>query len=182
MGEATIRRPLKSGHCSTAGHERCQRNGGFQRANPAKEFQPCPCWCHYPTDDVEFYECGECGKIIIEATYWPLDEDEDPRYTHLDIVLNDEGEIIGGTGEALGEECHVRVSRNDPSLPVDNTKDCTRCGDPFTPKGRERICSDCRAAEVEELIEDDFSDLDDLDKEEEEIDELDALLAEFEDD
>lgn len=48
--EAVIRKPLMSGHCASGGtdynnaaHERCQRNGGFQRANPKREFQPCPC-------------------------------------------------------------------------------------------------------------------------------------------
>lgn len=109
LGEAIIRKPLMSGHCASGGtdytnasHERCQRNGGYQRANPQKEFQPCPCPCHYgvgpdvlaPELEVEVYECGGCGREIIEAVFWPLDADGDPRYTHID-----------GTGKALGEDC-----------------------------------------------------------------------------
>lgn len=184
-GEAEIRRPLMSGHCAFMGrespngiaaHARC---AGGQRANPAKMFQPCPCPCHFPApSEMELFECGECGKVIIEASRWPLDEDGDVRYTHMDLVLNDDGEIVGGTGRALGEECGVTlVSRNDE--PKSKDRDCTRCGDIFTPAGRERICPDCKAAEVIETVDefdalmadldmdeeddDDFADLDDLD-------------------
>lgn len=119
MSEAFIRKPLMSGHCASGGadlsnasHERCQKNGGFQRANPKREFQPCPCPCHYGTgpeaeaygEAAEVYECGGCGYEIVEATFWPLDTDGDVRYTHID-----------GTGRATGEDCTStrRVSRNE---------------------------------------------------------------------
>lgn len=172
MGEAEIRKPLMSGHCAFMGresengraaHARC---AGGQRANPSKTFQPCPCPCHFPDPgEMEFFECGACGQVIIEAPRWPKDEDEDVRYTHMDIVLNDDGEPVGGTGRALGEECggSVRVSGNDE--PAAKTRDCVRCGDEFTPAGRERICPECKAAEVTEAV-----------------DEFDALLSEFEED
>lgn len=81
-----IRRPLISGHCAHPGvvpeesHARCQRNGGFTRANPDKVFQPCPCRCHFPAEE---YEC-ECGATLVEAPHYPLDEDGDVRYVHLD--------------------------------------------------------------------------------------------------
>lgn len=184
-GEAEIRRPLMSGHCAFMGresengrasHARC---AGGQRANPEKTFQPCPCPCHFPEpDDMELYECGSCGQVIIEAPRWPLDEDEDTRYTHMDLILNDDGEVVGGSGRALGEECGGTVSRNVESKSTE--RDCSRCGSEFTPKGRERICPDCKAAEVAETVDefealmadledddggddDDFADLDDLD-------------------
>jgi hypothetical protein len=107
LGEAVIRQPLMSGHCSVGGtgHERCQRNGGGQRANPARLFQPCPCVCHYTNadDELEVYECGACGGEIVECAYWPLDEDGDVRYAHVDA-----------SGRVLGEECTRKpVSRND---------------------------------------------------------------------
>lgn len=99
MSDETIRTPLMSGHCAhfskneTTGetsHERCHRQGGGQRANPAKEFQPCPCPCHYG----EAYECGGCGRTIVEAPLWPYDSDGDMRYTHVDE-----------NGRAIGEDC-----------------------------------------------------------------------------
>lgn len=91
----TIRRPLMSGHCAfpsasvggETSHDRCR---GSNRANPQKEFQPCPCPCHYG----EEYECGSCEQPIREAPLWPLDEDGDMRYTHIDR-----------TGRAIGEDC-----------------------------------------------------------------------------
>lgn len=79
-----IRRPLISGHCAFPGqdkkasHRRC---AGFSRANPGKIFQPCPCSCHFPE---ERYECGGCGATIAEAPHYPLDEDGDTRYVHVD--------------------------------------------------------------------------------------------------
>jgi hypothetical protein len=187
MGEAQIRQPLMSGHCSSMGrvsengiaaHERCQRNGGGQRANPQRIFQPCPCACHFPApEDVELFECSECGGLIIEAPNWPLDDHGDMRYTHVDWIVNDDGVIVGGTGRALGEECGTKapVSGNTAT-----TKDCARCGDDFTPVGRERICPECKASEVVEVVDefealmnafddeegeddDEFADLDDLD-------------------
>jgi len=83
-----IRRTLWSGHCSfpqtknpDESHLRCQDNGGGSRANPEKIFQPCPCRCHYPPEE---YECGGCGGTIIAAPHYPVDEDGDMRYVHLD--------------------------------------------------------------------------------------------------
>lgn len=99
MTDETIRRPLMSGHCAhpskneetgETSHERCHRQGGGQRANPTKEFQPCPCPCHYG----EEFECGGCGQPIREAPLWPYDSDGDMRYTHIDR-----------TGRAIGEDC-----------------------------------------------------------------------------
>ncbi len=97
--DEVIRKPLLSGWCSTVStdpvtgetsHERCERLGGGQRANPAKEFQPCPCPCHYG----EEFECGGCGRTIREAPLWPYDVDGDLRYTHIDR-----------DGRAVGEDC-----------------------------------------------------------------------------
>lgn len=87
-----IRRPLISGHCASPAtadpkesHARCQRNGGGSRANPDKVFQPCPCLCHFPP---ERYECGGCGGTILAAPHYPVDEDGDMRYVHLDTKRN----------------------------------------------------------------------------------------------
>lgn len=168
-----IRKPLMSGHCAShstheelseaqaASHQRCVNNGGGNRANPKREFQPCPCPYHYGTDaednPAEVYECGACGREIVEAWYWPLDEDGETRYTHID-----------GTGRALGEECtSAPVSRN------------------FEPE-TESMGIDALDAEDAEDIEV----LDDLDADEEpepervvyvpaEYDEVEAMLAEF---
>ena len=83
--EVEIRRPLMSGHCAFPGsaapeesHARCV---GYSRANPDRVFQPCPCLCHFPEDR---YECSGCGGTLIEASHYPLDEDGDVRYVHLD--------------------------------------------------------------------------------------------------
>lgn len=177
MGEATIRKPLMSGHCAhfpldtengRRSHERCQRNGGGQRANPQKMFQPCPCPCHFDAE-ADLYECEGCGGVIMAAPDWPLDEDDDVRYTHVDFTLNDNGEVVAGDGRALGEECEGRVSRNEPKRVE---RDCSRCGDEFVPAGRERICPDCRAAEIAEADEEVDSLLADLTDEDEEIDDL----------
>lgn len=165
----TIRKPLMSGHCAShighadlseaqaASHSRCVNNGGGNRANPQREFQPCPCAHHYNLDadgnPAEVYECGGCGREIVEAWYWPLDEDGETRYTHID-----------GTGRALGEECvSAPVSRNpEPVEPA--TVDCVRCGNEFKPFLDSRVCMPCvKAAEMEAEAEDDFSDLDDED-------------------
>jgi hypothetical protein len=126
---------------------------------------------------VELFECEACGGLIIEAPHWPLDEDGDVRYTHVDWIINDDGVIVGGTGRALGEECGTKapVSGNEP-----RDKDCIRCGYPFIPAGREQICAGCKTAEVVEVVDefealmnafddeegeddDEFADLDDLD-------------------
>ena len=80
-------------------HSRCS---GGNRANPGKEFSPCPCPCHYPVDE---YECGNCGGVLREAPLWPQEDeeafDEDgnlyPVYTHIDPA----------TGRATGEECYA---------------------------------------------------------------------------
>lgn len=102
--EKYIRQPLASGHCAfpsthdashqpiepSVSHNRCI---GYNRANPAGEFQPCPCICHFT--DCEVFECGGCGEPIKEAPHWPLDGDGDMRYTHFDQT----------TGRATGEEC-----------------------------------------------------------------------------
>lgn len=180
-----IRLPLMSGHCHThstqpvgqpltelgqAAHERCVSNGSGNRANPWREFQPCPCPHHYLDADgqpVERFECSECGKEIIAVEHWPKDEDGDDRYAHVD-----------GSGRVLGEECYApsapkreSVSGNVEAEPV--VRDCTRCGDEFTPVGRERICPECKAGPAAPVVEvdddlaefedeDDFSDLDDL--------------------
>ena len=92
------RQPLMSGHCATpatsdpdASHARCQ---GGQRANPEKEFQPCPCPCHLG----DHYEC-ECGGLIAEALAYPQEYDEDGEpittYVHVDHK----------TGRIIGDEC-----------------------------------------------------------------------------
>lgn len=98
-------RPQMSGHCSTpvtdnpqSSHDRCQRQGGGNTARPSREFQPCPCACHYV--DLPRYECG-CGGVLVE-TAWenddPTDVDEDgnlyPVYVHLDH-----------DGMLIGQEC-----------------------------------------------------------------------------
>ena len=63
--QQTIRQPLMSGFCAhptdNTSHERC---GGGQRANPQKQFQPCPCSCHLGE---ERYDCGNCGGTLAEA-------------------------------------------------------------------------------------------------------------------
>lgn len=160
LGEAIIRRPLMSGHCvigNEAGHERCQRNGGGQRANPAREFQPCPCLCHYVNDEgaVEVLECGTCGEEIVECAYWPRDGDGDVRYAHVDLDAD----------RVTGEECTRKpvVSRNEPE-PEDAPKHCIRCGDLFIDTVGGRVCPGCIKTEQEERdAADDFSDLDDDD-------------------
>jgi len=156
-----IRRPLMSGHCAHGGinpktgvdgHERCHLNGGGQRANPLKEFQPCPCSCHYVDDRGELivFECGECGRDIVEAPLWPLDEEGEVRYTHID-----------SDSKATGEDCDTMGAQRKPKAghrEEDPIKDCARCGSEYRGSGRGRLCPDCIAAD--EAEEDDFSDLD----------------------
>lgn len=88
-----VRRPLISGHCAfpqskdpNESHRRCR---GYSRANPDKIFQPCPCPCHFPEDR---YEC-ECGATLAEAVHYPLDEDGDVRYVHVDPTT---GRMVDG--------------------------------------------------------------------------------------
>lgn len=160
-----VRLPLMSGHCHThsnqpttaplseqgrASHERCNRNGAGNRANPWQEFQPCPCPHHYLGPDgeqPERYECSECGKDIIEVPDWPCDEDGDSRYSHVD-----------GDGRALGEECHaVQVKRTEVVLVVSGNDDPEPEPVVYAPVVPE-ISDDLSDLDDE----DDFSDLDDL--------------------
>lgn len=92
--EGYIRGPLISGHCAFPGQDKAEshrRCAGSSRANPERIFQPCPCPCHFPE---ERYECG-CGATIAEAPHYPLDEDGDTRYVHVDPK----------TGRIVDEEC-----------------------------------------------------------------------------
>lgn len=99
-----MRRPLMCGHCAfpathttegepldeSVSHGRCV---GGNTANPDGEFQPCPCPCNLGDEE---YECGNCGRPLREALYWPNeDEPGEPVYVHIDSV----------TGRAIGEEC-----------------------------------------------------------------------------
>lgn len=91
-----VRRPMMSGHCLTpetkhpeASHKRCR---GGNNANPAGEFQPCPCSCHLG----ETYEC-ECGGTIREAPLWPSDDGE-MTYVHIDQSRG---------GRAIGPDCYA---------------------------------------------------------------------------
>lgn len=95
-----MRRPMMSGHCNfpqtanpTKSHELCASHGAGNRANPAGEYQPCPCACHFVGPRLE---C-ECGGTLVEAPHWPEDPDYpgEPVYTHIDVR----------SGMALGEEC-----------------------------------------------------------------------------
>lgn len=98
-----MRPPRLSGHCRfpetpqpTRSHERCQRLGHGNTANPEGEFSPCPCKCHLNTDE---FECGNCGQPLREAPHWPNeDEPGEMVYVHVD-----------SNGNALAEECeHLR--------------------------------------------------------------------------
>lgn len=90
---------LMSGHCAfpttsnpEKSHERCDLHGGGSKANPRKEFVPCPCSCHLG----EEFECGNCGRPLREAPGWPnTDEPGEMVYTHIDPH----------TGRAIGEVC-----------------------------------------------------------------------------
>lgn len=85
-----MRSPMMSGWCSTpspGSHSRCT---GGNRANPNREFQPCPCSCHFG----EEYDCGNCGGVLYEAPTWVNDEYPDEMvYTHVKH------------GRGTGEEC-----------------------------------------------------------------------------
>lgn len=107
-----MRQPLMSGHCNfpathvdgepagNLSHERCAMLGAGNKANPTKEFAPCPCRCHLGTDE---YVCENCNRPLREAPMWPNafaegDEDADPDemvYVHIEPA----------TGRAIGEEC-----------------------------------------------------------------------------
>lgn len=86
-----MRQPQMSGWCGTPAtdnpeesHARCR---GGNTANPGKEFQPCPCRCHYV--DLEQFDC-ECGGLLVE-TAWTNEDPEDvddegnpePVYVHI---------------------------------------------------------------------------------------------------
>lgn len=101
-----MRQPMMSGHCNfpatqlpggaaappSLSHERCAAQGAGNWANPAREYQPCPCACHFPGEDLE---C-ECGGTLREAPHWPNeDEPGEMVYTHIDHK----------TGRATGENC-----------------------------------------------------------------------------
>lgn len=93
-----MRQPLMSGFCGNPSRDNPTRSHNYCRggnySNPTKEFQPCPCPCHFPK---ERYEC-ECGGLLAEAPGWPQEDKSDPDapvYTHIDIR----------TGRATGEEC-----------------------------------------------------------------------------
>lgn len=98
----TLGRVIRSGHCAfpqtehpEQSHERCHVQGAGSTANPRGVYHPCPCPCHFPE---ERYECANCGGVLAEAPHWPLDEDGDVRYTHIDTA----------TGCASGEDCYYR--------------------------------------------------------------------------
>lgn len=170
-----IRKPLMSGHCAThvgrddlsemqsASHERCVRNGGGNRANPLKEFQPCPCPHHYNRDEqgepAVLYECDGCGREIVEAWYWPADENGDVRYTHID-----------GTGRATGEDCANTSKPKEDEPPAE--KDCRRCGAAYRGEGRGRLCPACVRDDEREAAA----------KAKAEAEDFDSIMAEFEDD
>lgn len=101
-----MRRPLMSGHCNfpathlsggrPAGqhsHERCQAMGAGTKANPDKEWQPCPCGCHLDSTE---YVCENCGRPLRQAPMWPNeDEPGEPVFVHVEV----------STGRAIGEVC-----------------------------------------------------------------------------
>lgn len=97
------RKPQMSGWCGNpsetdgvSSHTRCT---GGNRANPAKEFQPCPCSCHLGD---ETYECANCPGWLAEAPVWENDDPDDvdengdpnPVYVHVDENFR-----------AIGREC-----------------------------------------------------------------------------
>lgn len=160
-----------SGHCAfmsrnteqgRAAHERCHAQGGGNRANPKKEFQPCPCRCHYESGDgmLDIYECDGCGGEIVEAPLWPFDEDGDARYTHIDRE----------TDRATGEDCPDRPAPKRKDEQASASRDCVRCGCEFTSSAGSKVCAHCLRDEERERAEaaaaednlDDFDDLDDL--------------------
>lgn len=99
-------RPQMSGHCATpatadpeSSHNRCAVMGAGNKARPSKEFQPCPCACHYV--DLPQYECG-CGGTLVET----LIENDDPK-----DIDPDTGELypvymhLARDGSILRQEC-----------------------------------------------------------------------------
>lgn len=162
---------IMSGHCSfpvtddpQSSHDRCARNGGGSRANPAKIFTPCPCACHLG----ETFECSGCGRPIREALSWPFDEDGDIRYTH-----------VAADGRACGEDCSgppprlsalMQAETQPDEVPAPSTKSCIRCGDEI--KGYTALCAGCTAEDKEAAL---LAELD-------EDDEFASLLAELDED
>jgi len=79
--------------------------GAGNKARPSKEFQPCPCPCHY--QGLPQYECGECEGTLIETLIEnddPTDVDEEtgdlyPVYLHARV--DDEGTVV----MVLEQEC-----------------------------------------------------------------------------
>lgn len=155
-----MRAPMMSGHCATpsvdehgySSHQRCHDQGGGNRANPRKEFSPCPDPCHFPE---ERYECGNCGGILAEAPLWPNEDPDDvdengnpnPVYTHIDPK----------TGRATGQECpDTRVSRNPEPEPEPEVEDiCPDCLARRDSPVHYSVCGD----DAFEEDEDDFADL-----------------------
>jgi hypothetical protein len=150
-----------SGHCATPqtdnpeeSHERCHKNGGGNRANPFRQFSPCPCPCHYPE---ERYECGNCGGMLAEAPLWPqTDGTDDPVYTHMDAK----------TGRAIGEECGGTVSRNTDPEPEaveevedDEPEEDEECPNCFARRGSPACLAVCGDGSAFDEDEDDFADL-----------------------
>ena len=87
--------PMMSGHCLNpctsdpkSSHDRCTNNGAGNTARPSREYQPCPCRCHFPEEE---YACA-CGGTLVAAPHWPnedpadVEEDGSPGmvYGHVD--------------------------------------------------------------------------------------------------
>jgi len=133
---------IPSGHCSfpvtsdpQSSHDRCARNGGGSRANPKKVFTPCPCACHYG----EEFECGGCGRPIVECLAWPFDVDGDLHYTHVDEK-----------GWATGEECGTpargfQKQEAEPEEEVSGLHDCEGCGLELDADDSATLCEECTA-------------------------------------
>jgi hypothetical protein len=93
----------------------------------------------------------------IVETYWPLDDDGDVRYAHVDLDAD----------RVTGEECTRKpVVSGNPEPVMREVKDCPRCGNEYEPANlpTSRLCPACIKTEQEEQeAEDDFADLDDED-------------------
>ena len=104
--------PMMSGHCSNpspGSHDRCARMGAGNRARPSKEYQPCPCHCHYPCEEEQQYECEGCGEILVAAPHWP-DEDAEAEGREPETVFT---HFDPDTMRVTGFECNPKaVSRN----------------------------------------------------------------------
>lgn len=104
-------KPMLSGHCATPStadpefsHNRCAMQGAGNKARPSKEFQPCPCPCHY--EDLPRYECGECEGVLVETLIEnddkkDVDEDGNLYPVYLHVQVNDDETIRF----VLGQEC-----------------------------------------------------------------------------